>query len=123
MSILQSEAKRMKPSTEASVVNVSMRRVDLKRKLEPALPMPFELPRNFQPTIEIGLEEGNLTGRVRAKFITTIAEAIYRYKNYPTREEYNHVALQMVKRWTFLEMRNGHVSCINNIFLVHVHIY
>ena len=72
--------------------------------------MPFDLPRNFQPNIQAGLDEKNLTGRARAKFITSIAEAIYRFKSYPTREEYEHVANQIVKKWTFLETKTGHVS-------------
>lgn len=72
--------------------------------------MPFELPCNFQPNIQAGLDDKNLTGRARAKFITSIAEAIYRFKSYPTREEYEHVANRMVQKWTFLETRSGHVS-------------
>ena len=85
-------------------------RVVSKKKQEPQLPIPFELPRNFQPNIQAGLDENNLTGRARAKFITSIAEAIYRFKSYPTREEYEHVANQIVKKWEFLETRTGHVS-------------
>ena len=77
-------------------------RVASKKKQEGALPTPFELPINFQPKIQEGLDEKNLTGRARAKFITAIAEAIYRSKSYPTRDEYEHVAQQIVKRWTFL---------------------
>lgn len=71
--------------------------------------MPFELPRNFQPNIQAGLDEQNLTGRARAKFITSIAEAMYRFKSYPTKEEFEHVASQVVKKWKFLETRTGHV--------------
>ena len=81
-----------------------------KRKQEPELPIPFDMPRNFQPYIQLGLDQENLTGKARAKIITTIAESIYRYKSYPTREEYDHVASQMVKRWTFLDAPTGHVS-------------
>lgn len=72
--------------------------------------MPFDLPRNFQTNIQTGLDEKSLTGRTRAKFITSIAEAIYRFKSYPTKEEYEHVANQIVKKWAFLETRTGHVS-------------
>ena len=71
-------------------------RVASKRKQEPALPMPFDLPRNFQPKVQEGLDQKNLTGRTRVKFITSIAEAMYRFKSYPTKEEYDHVANQMV---------------------------
>ncbi len=62
-------------------------RVASKRKQEPALPTPFDLPHKFQPRIQAGFDEENLTGRTRAKFITSIAEAMYRFKSYPTRDE------------------------------------
>ena len=39
----------------------------------------------------------HLTEKSRAKFITRLAEAVYRYKSSPTREEYEHT-------------RTGHVS-------------
>lgn len=74
------------------------------------LPIPFELPTNFQQKIMIGLEEQRLVGRARAKFITTIAEAMFRFKSYPTREEYQHVAMQIIKKWEFLGRQTGHVS-------------
>ena len=71
--------------------------------------MPFDQPSNFQPNIQEGLDQKNLAGRTRAKFITSIAETMYQFKSYPTKEEYNHVANQVVK-WPFLETRTGHVS-------------
>ena len=77
---------------------------------EQPLPIPFELPSNFQQKIMIGLEEQRLVGRARAKFITTIAEAMFRFKSYPTREEYQHVAMQIIKKWEFLGRQTGHVS-------------
>ena len=100
---------RFKLDPDATVVN-TWTRVASKKKQEPQLPMPFDLPRNFQPNIEAGLNEENLTGKARAKFITSIAEAIYRFKSYPTREEYEHVANQVVKKWAFMETKTGHVS-------------
>ena len=105
----QGEVKRFKLDPDATVVN-TWTRVASKKKQEPQLPMPFDLPRNFQPNIEAGLNEENLTGKARAKFITSIAEAIYRFKSYPTREEYEHVANQVVKKWAFMETKTGHVS-------------
>ena len=92
----QTEPKRFKLDPDATIVS-TWTRVVSKKKQEPQLPMPFDLPRNFQPNIQAGLDEKNLTGRARAKFITSIAEAIYRFKSYPTREEYEHVANQIVK--------------------------
>ena len=54
------------------------------------------------------MKNENLCGKPRAKFITSIAAAIYAFKSCPTKEEYDHVALQIVKK--FLESKNGHVS-------------
>ena len=100
-------SKRFKLEPGASVL--SLHRITA-RKQEPPLPMPFDLPRNFPTTVQIGLDQQALTGRPRAKFITTIAQAVYRFKSYPTADEYRHIAQQIVKKWKFLEAKNGHVS-------------
>ena len=100
-------SKRFKLEPGASVV--SFGRITA-RKPEPPLPMPFDLPRNFPTAVQIGLDEKALTGRARAKFITTIAQAVFRFKSYPTADEYRHIALQIVRRWKFLDTKNGHVS-------------
>lgn len=81
-----------------------------KRKQEPPLPRPFDLPANFSPQVMAGLESENLVGNARTKFITAIANAIFRYKNYPTDEEYRHVAQQVVRKWKFLDTGAGCVS-------------
>lgn len=85
---------------------------------ERPLPIPFELPSNFQQKIMIALEEQRLVGRARAKFITTIAEAMFRFKSYPTREEYQHVAMQIIKKWEFLGRQTGHVSYYTSVLRI-----
>lgn len=100
-------------------------RVVSKRNQEPPLPTPFELPQNFSTKVQTGLDTQNLTGRVRGKFVTSIAEAMYRYKSYPTKDEYEHVALQILKKWKFFNSGTGHVSynnvcmhaCIHDIYV------
>lgn len=92
---------------ENHVIGGSIRKQQMQ---EQPLPIPFELPTNFQQKIMIALEEQRLVGRARAKFITKIAEAMFRYKSYPTREEYQHVAMQIIKKWEFLGRQTGHVS-------------
>ncbi len=42
------------------------------------LPKPFEIPHNFSPNVEDALEKKELFGKTRAKFITLIAQSIYR---------------------------------------------
>ena len=68
-----------------------------KRKQEQPLPRPFDLPTNFSPQVMAGLESESLVGHARTKFITAITNAIFRLKNYPTDEEYHHVAQQVVE--------------------------
>ena len=76
------------------------------------LPKPFSLPDNFSPIVMSGLKEGKLSGKAMTKFITEVAAAIYRHKSYPTKEEKEHVALQCVRKYQFLESScgNGFVS-------------
>ncbi len=106
---MQSEPKRLKLDTSATIAT-AWTRIASKKKQELGLPMPFDVQRNIQPYIQAGLDNESLTGKARGKFITSIAEAVYRYKSYPTREEYEHVAHQVVRKWKFLETRTGHVS-------------
>ena len=74
-----------------------------KRKKEDPLPLPFELPANFTPNVTDGLQQKMLFGKTHAKFITTVAQTIYRFKSYPTEEEYEHVVQQILKQWPFLD--------------------
>ena len=74
---------------------------------EPALPKPFEVPKNFPRDASMGLSDKKLIGKARAKFITTIAQSIYRYKNYPTEEEYIAVTQELIKKWPFLDEGKG----------------
>ena len=69
--------------------------------------MPFQLPTNFPPRVSDGLEKKMLYGKAHAKFITTIAQAIYRYKSFPTEDEYYHVVQALVKAWPFLDKGQG----------------
>lgn len=83
-----------------------------KRSLEEPLPTPFQLPKNFPPIVAAGLQAKSLNEKAAMKFITEIAHAIFHFKNYPTREEKEHVARQCVKAYPFLESPRGtgHVS-------------
>ena len=78
-----------------------------KRRPEKPLPMPFELPLNYPPIVMADLEQNKLCGRARAKFIASIASAIFKYKNYPTTDEYNHVGQQIIKKYSFLKSSSG----------------
>ena len=78
-----------------------------KKRLEQPLPMPFELPLNYPAIVMADLEQNKLCGRARAKFINSISSAMFKYKNYPTGEEYNHVGAQIVKKYPFLKSSSG----------------
>ena len=80
-----------------------------KRKQEPPLHIPFELPANYPENIKVALSEKYLVGKNRSKFVTKIAEAMYFQKSYPTAEEYRHVAGVIIKKWPFLEKTAGQV--------------
>lgn len=62
----------------ATPVNMHKKRISA-RKAELPLPKPFEVPANFSPNVQVGLESNSLNGKTRAKFITMIAQAIYRF--------------------------------------------
>ena len=78
------------------------------------MPVPFEVPQNYSPTVSEGLKARSLTGKALVKFITEIAHALFSYKSYPTREEKDHVARQCVKKFPFLEATcgSGYVSVV-----------
>ena len=50
---------------------------------------------------------------------TRIAEAIYAFKSYATTKECTDVALEVVKKWEFLQNKNGWV----NDFYIIYHYY
>ena len=81
-----------------------------KRAQELPLPRPFEILSNLPQNISADLAARKLTGRPRTKFVTIIAQSIYRHKSYPTDDEYNmHVAQEFVKKWSFLDEGKGFV--------------
>ena len=101
---------QVKLESESAVASLKAPLFVSKRKQEPALPHPFELPINFSPDIMAGLQEEHLVGNPRRKFITAIANSIFRFKSYPTDVEYNHVGQQVNKKWKFLDTGGGYVS-------------
>ena len=111
MQVLPLAAKRLKLDETSSVLCTP---VLSKRKQEAPLPRPFDVPLNFPPNVEAALMKKSLFGKPRTKFITVIAQSIYRYKSYPTEEEYSHVVQQLYKKWPFLDDGRGLVStCIS----------
>lgn len=88
---------------------------------EPPLIMPFKLPANYPRSVEEGLTASNLIGKTRARFIASVAAALYHKKAYPTRLEYAHVAEQIVAAYPFMADQQGsHVR--NKLLHNYVHV-
>ena len=69
--------------------------------------MPFELPRNYPAVVLADLEQSKLCGQARAKFIACIASAIFHHKCYPTKDEYDSVGREIIKKYPFLKSKSG----------------
>lgn len=79
------------------------------RHQEPPLPNPFPLPKNFPPVVALAMKEKKLTSKSRAKFVTTLANAIFMLKSYPTSRELEDVSRAAMKEWEFLGSKSGFV--------------
>ncbi|XP_065885283.1 uncharacterized protein [Dysidea avara] len=62
----------------------------------------------FHDSVITSLKERRLVGRTRSKFVTEIAKAMIRLKNYPGKKDYDRVARQIVSKWKFLGEQVGH---------------
>ena len=62
---------------ESSVITVKRSTPILTKRVQESPPRPFELPQNFSQAITIALSNKKLAGKPRAKFITTIFQAVY----------------------------------------------
>ena len=80
------------------------------RKQEQPLPKPFPLPQNFPPVVAMGLEKRSLAGKARTKFVTTLANAIFMHKSYPSTSELRDVIRIAHQKWDFLAAATGDVS-------------
>lgn len=113
MSSPPSKRPKLEESSGATVVKIEKRKqIKIKKEQEPPLPRPFELPRNYPKAVANDLEKGLLTGKTRIKFLSSIAAAMFRYRSYPTRDEFDHVAEEIVKAFPFMRSGDdtGHVS-------------
>ena len=52
----------------------------------------------------MGLDNKRLTGKPRTKVVTIIAQAIYRFKSYPTEDD---VVQELVEKWPLLDEGKG----------------
>ena len=78
-----------------------------RREQEPPLPSPFPLPTNYPKEVMAGLNMGVLSVASRTKFFSRIAGAIFNFKSYPTKDEYNHIGHQVIAKYPFLRSEEG----------------
>lgn len=82
-------------------------------KLKDELPMAFVLPENLPADIEAGLQAQNLQRSQLASLVTIVAHAMYGHIRYPTKEERDSVARNVVTKYPFLRSpidNTGYVS-------------
>ena len=77
------------------------------QKAEKPLPTPFELPRNYPKEVMDDLKLNRLSVGARAKFIASICSAFFQYKSLPTKDEYDHIGEEIVKKYPFLKSKSG----------------
>lgn len=53
------------------------------------------------------LAKGTLSGKGKTKLISSIAGAMFRYKSFPTKQEYDQVAKQIITDYPFLRSSSG----------------
>ena len=75
---------------------------------------PFPLPKRYRPEVEKALKDGKMSMSTRSHFLSAVASAIFAFKMYPTREDYNCVGRTIVNKYPFLRAPSGagspHVS-------------
>ena len=77
--------------------------------------MPFELPRNYPAMVMTDLAKGMLTVKRKTKFISSMAAAIFRFKSFPEKHEYEHIGQVIISKYPFLKSSSGtgYVSTFN----------
>lgn len=109
LDVFDNPASIMK-KTDAPVKCIAQLKRVTQRNQEPPLPNPFPLPRNFPPMVALALKEKKITSKARAKFVTTLASAIFMLKSYPSSRELEDVSRAAIKEWEFLGSKSGFVS-------------
>ena len=71
------------------------------------LPDPFPFPKHYSRGVEEALKNGQLPSRERRLFLSDIAAAMLRYKQYPSRDDYVLVSCAVCKEFPFLKATSG----------------
>lgn len=76
-------------------------------------PIPNPLP---LPDIELGIKKQQMSPKQHAKLISRVANIMFGYKRYPTKDEYIKVAKEELQRWSFLENTLCSSSTVSHSF-------
>ena len=67
------------------------------------LPNPFPLPKNYRSDVTAALETGQMTHETESAFLSAVASSIFKYKRYPTKEDYVDVATCIIQKYPFMK--------------------
>ena len=67
------------------------------------LPDPFPLPEHYPYNVEVALKKKKMTMTMKGKFLTEVASAMFRYKYYPSHDDYVNVARCIVAKYPFMK--------------------
>jgi len=71
------------------------------------LPNPFSLPKNYRSDVTAALETGQMTHETESAFLSAVASSIFKYKKYPTHEDYIDVAMCIIQKYPFMKNTKG----------------
>ena len=81
------------------------------------LPVPFPMPKNYRSDVATALEAGQMTTETEKAFLSAIASSIFKYKKYPTREDFIDVATCIIEKYPFMKAKKGKPYVSNHILM------
>ena len=86
------------------------------------IPDPFPFPPHYQPDIELSLKLRVLQPNQVARLITRLDNAMFLYKRYPKRCEYERVAQQVIQKYPFLKSPIHPYVSLHNLFTLRLQV-
>ena len=81
----------------------------------------FTVPVQYSAVVMAALLSGHIIGKVRNQISQDVATKMLSYCKYPSKEQYETVALKLVEAFPVLKdtLPPGHVSSVKNIITMH----
>ena len=88
------------------------------------LPDPFPLPKNYKASIEVALKSGQMALETKRQFLSSVAAAMFAFKQYPSKDDFQNVARCIITKYSFLKPPHGspYVS-FDSSFIVTIYEY